>query len=207
MAKRVQLRRGTTSETSTFTGALGEVTVDTTKKTLVVHDGATAGGFAVAARANTDDTVTLLNKSGNVVGHFTTGTNLVFYAPIPYPQTTPPSGYLMMMGQAISQATYPILYSLYGTNLPDLRGVFVRGWDNGRGLDSNRTILTYQADDLISHLHYMSGYAFGGNGPTGIAGPDGYQGDWFRANSTTYTTGGTETRPKNVAFNYIVKAG
>ena len=44
MAKRVQLRRGTTAQTNAFTGADGEVTVDTDKKTLVVHDGMTAGG-------------------------------------------------------------------------------------------------------------------------------------------------------------------
>jgi len=47
MSKLLQLRGGTTSEHSTFTGALREVTVDTTKDTLVVHDGATAGGFAI----------------------------------------------------------------------------------------------------------------------------------------------------------------
>lgn len=45
MATRVQLRRGTTTEHSTFTGAAGEVTVDTTKNTAVVHNGSTAGGF------------------------------------------------------------------------------------------------------------------------------------------------------------------
>ena len=44
MATQLQLRKGTTAETSTFTGAEGEVTVDTTKNTLVVHDGVTAGG-------------------------------------------------------------------------------------------------------------------------------------------------------------------
>lgn len=44
MSKRVQLRRGTTSEHSTFTGSVGEITVDTTKKTVVVHDGVTSGG-------------------------------------------------------------------------------------------------------------------------------------------------------------------
>lgn len=44
MAKVVQHRRGTTTQHSTFTGAVGELTVDTTKDTLVVHDGATAGG-------------------------------------------------------------------------------------------------------------------------------------------------------------------
>lgn len=45
MSTRVQLRRGTTAQHSTFTGAVGEVTVDTDRKTAVVHDGTTAGGF------------------------------------------------------------------------------------------------------------------------------------------------------------------
>ncbi|HEY2951715.1 MAG TPA: hypothetical protein VGK40_03975, partial [Verrucomicrobiae bacterium] len=44
MPKQVKLRRGTTAQHAAFTGALGEVTVDTTKKTVVVHDGATPGG-------------------------------------------------------------------------------------------------------------------------------------------------------------------
>jgi hypothetical protein len=52
MAKQVQLRRGTTSQHSTFTGAVGEVTVDTDKDTLVVHDGSTAGGFPLAKIAS-----------------------------------------------------------------------------------------------------------------------------------------------------------
>jgi len=52
MAKRLQLRGGTTTEHSTFTGALREVTVDTDKDTLVVHDGATAGGIPLATATN-----------------------------------------------------------------------------------------------------------------------------------------------------------
>ena len=48
MAKRVQRRRGTTTEHSTFTGAVGEITVDLDKDTVVVHDGATVGGFPLA---------------------------------------------------------------------------------------------------------------------------------------------------------------
>jgi len=44
----LQFRRGTTSQHSTFTGLQGEITVDTTKKTLVVHDGTTAGGIPLA---------------------------------------------------------------------------------------------------------------------------------------------------------------
>ena len=49
MAKLLKLRRGTTTQHSSFTGAEGEVTVDTDKETLVVHDGSTAGGHPVAA--------------------------------------------------------------------------------------------------------------------------------------------------------------
>lgn len=52
MTKQVQFRRGTTAQHSTFTGALAEVTVDTDKKTLVVHDGSTAGGTPIATAAN-----------------------------------------------------------------------------------------------------------------------------------------------------------
>ena len=49
MAKLLKLRRGTTSQHGSFTGAEGEVTVDTDKETLVIHDGSTAGGHPVAA--------------------------------------------------------------------------------------------------------------------------------------------------------------
>jgi len=53
MATELKLRRGTTSQHSSFTGAEAEVTVDTDKETVVVHDGSTAGGFALA----TEDSV------------------------------------------------------------------------------------------------------------------------------------------------------
>lgn len=48
MSTQIQLRRGTTAQHSSFTGAVGEVTVDTDKKVTVVHDGSTAGGFPAA---------------------------------------------------------------------------------------------------------------------------------------------------------------
>lgn len=51
MSKQLKLRRGSTAQHSTFTGAEGEVTVDTTKDTLVVHDGVTAGGIPLATEA------------------------------------------------------------------------------------------------------------------------------------------------------------
>jgi len=55
MSTQVQFRRGNTAQTSTFTGASAEITVDTDKKTIVVHDGSTAGGFALA-RENSSNT-------------------------------------------------------------------------------------------------------------------------------------------------------
>lgn len=54
MASRIKFRRGTTTEHASFTGAEGEITVNTTKDTLVVHDGATAGGFEML-RADLDN--------------------------------------------------------------------------------------------------------------------------------------------------------
>ena len=68
MAKQLQLRKGTTTEHNTFTGAVGEVTVDTTKDVLVVHDGVTVGGHPVAARANAGGTISLIKKDGTSAG-------------------------------------------------------------------------------------------------------------------------------------------
>jgi hypothetical protein len=61
MARQVQLRRGTTAQTSTFTGAVAEVTVDTDKNTVVIHDGSTAGGHPI-----TSDQTVVLTEGSNV---------------------------------------------------------------------------------------------------------------------------------------------
>lgn len=68
MAIQIQLRQGTTTEHNTFKGAVGEVTVDTTKDVPVVHDGVTVGGHPVAARANADGTISLIKKDGTSAG-------------------------------------------------------------------------------------------------------------------------------------------
>ena len=72
MAKLLKLRRGTTSQHSSFTGAEGEVTVDTTKDTVVVHDGSTQGGFPLmretgTAPVSTEITVTANNSTNETV--------------------------------------------------------------------------------------------------------------------------------------------
>ena len=96
--------------------------------------------------------------------------------------------------------------------LPDLRGVFIRGWDDGRGIDSGRTILSYAADKLRKHTHAL---LFGnGDGSQTPAIHEFYR----KSSSTTYFAysgssgvylteeGQNETAPCNVAFNYIVRA-
>jgi len=57
MSTQIQRRRGTTSEHSTFTGAAGEITIDSTKNTVVVHDGSTQGGIPLAKESALASTV------------------------------------------------------------------------------------------------------------------------------------------------------
>jgi hypothetical protein len=69
MAKAIQFRRGSTVEHGSFTGLVGELTVDTDKDTLVVHDGSTAGGHALAkSGTNTDITSMSALTSLSVTG-------------------------------------------------------------------------------------------------------------------------------------------
>ena len=78
--------------------------------------------------------------------------------------TTAPSGYLECDGTAVSRTTYSDLFDTIGTtwgegdgsstfNVPDLRGEFVRGWDNGKGTDSGRSFASSQSDQNAQHNH------------------------------------------------------
>ncbi len=72
MSTQIQRRRGTTTEHSSFTGAEGEITIDTTKDTVVVHDGVRAGGFPLAHENNPSFTGTVEAKqlSNNALDAF-----------------------------------------------------------------------------------------------------------------------------------------
>ena len=74
MAKKLQLRGGTTSEHSSFTGAVREVTVDTDKDTLVVHDGSTAGGIPLAKASEVTNKLPL--AGGTMTGTTAHGDNV-----------------------------------------------------------------------------------------------------------------------------------
>lgn len=134
---------------------------------------------------------------------------------IPFWGNTAPVGYLPCNGQTINSGTFPDLVTFLGGGssqvVPDLRGEFLRGWDNGRGIDTGRAVKTLQAEDLKSHTHgpssgqagfmsntYPSAVGFGGTGA-------GYIGTQYQM-TTTGATGGTETRPRNVSVLYCIKA-
>lgn len=141
--------------------------------------------------------------------------------PIPYPKTNVPSGFLAMNGQRFSTSRYPKLAKLYPTGkLPDLRGEFIRGWDNGRNVDRGREILSSQGDLFKTHAHDRDeridtgGFAitgtsgFGNNGTAeGLPSSGNGFGNKWSASSRTGYEGGGETRPRNVAFQYICLAG
>ncbi|EGD5036780.1 TPA: phage tail protein, partial [Escherichia coli] len=87
------------------------------------------------------------------------GSALPVGVPVPWPSATPPTGWLKCNGAAFSAEEYPELAKAYPTNkLPDLRGEFIRGWDDGRGVDSSRGLLTSQDHLFASHGHWFDKY-------------------------------------------------
>ena len=126
--------------------------------------------------------------------------------PMAWPTGYPPSGYFECNGSSFNKNQFPKLAAAYPRGfLPDLRGEFIRGWDNGRGVDEYRGLLSLQNCMIESHNHgttvRLANEDGGGN-------PWGSGGDRYEEYYTFYTTrtGGNETRPRNVAFMYIVKA-
>ncbi len=151
------------------------------------------------------------------------GSALPVGVPVPWPSATPPTGWLKCNGAPFSAEEYPELAKVYPTNeLPDLRGEFIRGWDDGRGVDAGREILSAQGDairNIVGHISCVrrgSGFSdlkdgafrYDSNWSTKIKG-DGVEDDWgsvvsFDASRVVPTA--PENRPRSIAFNFIVRA-
>lgn len=147
------------------------------------------------------------------------GSALPVGVPVPWPSATPPTGWLKCNGAAFSAEEYPELAKAYPTNkLPDLRGEFIRGWDDGRGIDTNRSLLASQGDairNIIGALvdvrfnTYPSDSGVFTTSVIGDASSDSIKGGYakqvtFDASRVVPTA--NENRPRNIAFNYIVRA-
>jgi len=128
-----------------------------------------------------------------------------------------PAGWLECNGQSTSG--YAALAAVVGSNVPDLRGEFVRGFDNGRGIDAGRNLLSAQGEEFKSHTHIQNAHKHSLPSPVaqyyGFA--DSAAGaplprvsgqavfDTVEATATNQNTGGSETRPRNVALMYIIR--
>ncbi|WNE31320.1 tail fiber protein [Escherichia coli] len=148
------------------------------------------------------------------------GSALPVGVPVPWPSATPPTGWLKCNGAAFSSEKYPNLAKVYPTlKLPDLRGEFIRGWDDGRGVDAGRVILSIQGWLTGSHYHNIRSWDAwdntvlvpndrGGDSllSTDNAVQEGAINGKFTSQYRTELSGGNETRPRNIAFNYIVRA-
>ncbi|MEI9544516.1 phage tail protein, partial [Citrobacter braakii] len=82
------------------------------------------------------------------------GAALPVGVPVPWPLPTPPQGWLKYNGAPFDKIMFPKLGAIYpGGVLPDLRGEFIRGWDDGRGVNAGRALLSTEADMNQSHRH------------------------------------------------------
>jgi phage-related tail fiber protein len=129
--------------------------------------------------------------------------NLPAGAVMAFYRNAAPTGWLECNGQ--SAAAYPNLVALGIITVPDLRGEFVRGWDNGRGIDPSRALGSTQADMVGPHTHLMNGFTvnLSAGGTSAIC--DTPSGGGSAITKNTAANAGTETRPRNVALMYCIK--
>ncbi|HFK6847393.1 tail fiber protein [Escherichia coli] len=154
------------------------------------------------------------------------GSALPVGVPVPWPSATPPTGWLKCNGAAFDKVKYPHLATAYPSGkLPDLRGEFIRGWDDGRGIDAGRALLSIQTGMLEKHRHivvandgydskeewelatiFRRAYTQGRGLDAADAGGTLIPSPTLHTRGSIGNTGGSETRPRNIAFNYIVRA-
>ena len=167
-------------------------------------------------------TITTRSGKGSALTHAEMDANLGYLVPpgavMAFAINTAPAGWVECNGGAISRTGYAELFAAIGTtfgsgdgsstfNLPDLRGEFIRGWDNGRGVDTSRTFGSAQSDELRSHAHTLNNATDMRRniaGPNFAAGGDGFGALQDLTNNIT-AAGGAETRPRNIAMLYCIK--
>lgn len=189
-----------------------------------------SGTLTVAApNTNTDRTLTLPDVTTTLVGTDATqtltnktigSTQITGFEGMvaTFAMNTPPAGWLKADGAAVSRSTYAALFTAIGTtfgvgdgsttfNLPDLRGEFIRGWADGRSVDTGRVFGSSQAEDLLAHSHAFRGY--GGSGSVlpnvTMSGALGTVGGTTALNTAVQNSTGVETRPRNVALLACIK--
>ncbi|MGG2141953.1 phage tail protein [Symbiopectobacterium sp. RP] len=139
--------------------------------------------------------------------------------PLPWPTENAPVGWLKCNGDAFDKVACPQLPVIYPSGrTPDLRGEFIRGWDNGRGADPGRKILTHQEGTVIPGFDDNDNGDISALGTAGVALGDALtSGQHASIDAQQWIVRGrsakrykwyayTSARPRNIAFNYIVRA-
>lgn len=189
----------------TITAALsGNVTGNLTGTASAIADGTVSTAKIVDANVTTAKLATTTQQSLVPAG-----------AVMPFAMNSAPSGWLAADGTAVSRSTYAALFAAIGVthgagdsvttfNLPDLRGIFVRGSGSQTisGTTYSGTFAAKQQDDFKSHTHKTGGNIAGASLSAGSA-LSTLPG--FNTSQFTEATGGTETRPANIAMLYCIK--
>lgn len=166
-----------------------------------------------------DNLISGTTKAGHAIVADGLSSDILNGVPVPgavilFGGDTAPTGWVECGGQALSRSTYLTLFNTIGErygngdgvttfNMPDMRGMFARGWDHNRGEDPTvgRELGSRQEEEFKAHSH---------TSPRGTD-IDSSNGVLYPRSSTTVGTvvtnesGGAETRPKNITFMYIIK--
>lgn len=213
-----------TADYATIAGTANAVPYANLTGTVPTWNQNTTGNAATADYATTSGNggVTSVNGQTGAV----TVAGLPAGAIANFAMSTAPSGWLKANGAAVSRTTYADLFAAIGTtygsgdgsttfNVPDLRGEFQRGWDDGRGVDSGRGFGSFQDHEFGSHNHTFRVYDYGSGGFQNVFGyPQAITNGGDRAARSSYNaekshlvqyTGGSETRPRNIALLTCIK--
>lgn len=191
------------------------------------------GGADVATVDSTGVAVSAAPTTGDHLANKTYADSLVPAGSVTmYAANAAPTGWLECSGAAVSRTTYATLFAAIGTtfgtgdgsttfNLPNLRGEFPRGWDNGRGVDTGRVFGSSQTEMIGPHAHPITdpGHVHNqqGSGAPGAQTTARYDttltaGAVQTTTTASATTGitvsnntGTENRPRNIALMFIIK--
>lgn len=202
-------------------GISGNPTLANTGVTAIVSG---SGVSVDATTGNVTITNTGVKSINGQTGDLVFGTFVPSGAVFMFAMPTAPAGYLPCDGSAVSRTTYAQLFAAVGTafgagngtttfNIPDMRAMFPRGWDNGRGIDQPRDFGSTQQDDNKAHTHYHTDTYFSfengndttfGSGLSGATSRD-FNNSMYTNTRLTQSQGTTEARPKNVALLFCIK--
>ena len=225
-----KLGTGAVTETKLGTGAVTETKLGTGAVTAVKIAAAAFTDSVSSTSTTTIATPNSVKTAYDLANTAATPAGAVNY----FAMSSAPTGYLKANGASVSRTTYAALFAAISTtfgvgdgsttfNVPDLRGEFLRSWDDSRGVDSGRAFGSFQDQAYLSHSHsisdpghfhsvhskYASSVPVGGTGVLSDNNGGSFLGTPSSGSSATnisiQNSGGAETRPRNVALLACIK--